>query len=194
MALVNEGMENDLLKATERGIEAKLTPETKAMYDRIVLAGMKHAIHGGANGVMRNLKSAPDPLKACAIGAVNVAFMLLKSQNPYPSPQMIVSTIYASYTLMLQAMDVAAKMKLIEITEGDGGTIDRAMRDASTRIMQATHITPEKFQKAAAAAHGVMKDPAQMQKIKLRIGADRDPRAPEPTPLPEPQEATSETA
>lgn len=191
MALIDEGLENDLLKATEQSIEAKLTPETKEMYQRIVLAGMKVAIRGGANGILRNLANVPDPLQACAVGAVNFAFMMLKSENPNPTPPMLTATIYASYTLMLQAMDVAAKMKLIEVTEGDGGTIDQATRAATDRIATVTHVTPDRLQKAAAAAHGVMKDPQKMQMVRLRAGIDRDPRAPTPTL---PDEAPNEPA
>ncbi len=181
MALINEGIENDLLKAAEKDIESRLRPETRNYYQRIVLAGMKYAIHGGANGVLRGLNTAKDPVKACAIGGVDLAFMLLKSENPHPSPMMLVAASQAGYTLMLQAMDVAAKMKLIEITEGDGGTIDQATRTATDRIMMIMHVTPEKFHAAASKVHGLTKDPAQMQALKLKLGVDRDPRAPMPT-------------
>lgn len=194
MALINEGLENNLLKATEADIEAKLTPEVKEYYQRITLAGMRYAKHGGAEGVMRNLKSAPDPVKACAIGGTNLAFMMLKSQNPYPSPTMLVATAHASYALMLYALDVAAKMKpaVVEITGGDGGTIEKGTRAVTDQIMANMHVTPAKFAKGAEAAHGIMKNPAEMQKIRLKIGADRDPRAPSPT-LPE-AEPTNEPA
>lgn len=184
MALMSKGLDDDLLKATEEHIESRLTPEVKTYFQRIVLAGMKYAIHGGPNGVMRNLKSAPDPLKAIAVGAVNLAFMLLKSENPHPSPTMLVATTHASYALMLQGMGVAAKMGLIEITGGDGGTIDKATKMATDQIMANMHVTPDKMNAAAAKVHGVMKDPAQMQMIRLKTGIDRDPRAPTPT-LPE---------
>lgn len=189
MALVNEGLENDLLKATEQHIESRLTPDVKLYYQRIVLAGMHVAIKGGPTGILRNLRTSPDPIRACAVGGVNLAFMLLKSETPHPSPSMLVATTHAGYALMLQALDVAAKMKLIEITGGDGGTIDKATKIATDQIMANIHMTPDKLNAAAGKVHGVMKDPAQMQAIRLKIGADRDPRAPTPT-LPETPEDT----
>lgn len=194
MAIVNEGIENDLLKATEQRIEAGLNPQAKLDTQRIVLAGMKVAIGGGVNGILRNLKSAPDPVKACAVGAVNLAFMLIKSDQTPPTDRVLAATVHASYLLMLQALDVAAKMGLVEITEGDGGTIDKATRMATNQIAMNMHLTPDKLNTAATKVHGVMKDPKKMQDIRLKIGVDRDPRAPEPTPLPEPQEAASEPA
>lgn len=183
MALMNDGLDNDLLKAAEQDIESKIPPSIRVYYQRIVLAGIKYATHGGADGVFRDIRTQPDPVKVCGIGGANVAFMLLKSENPHPTPQMLQATVHASYTLTLQAMDVASKMKppVLQITEGDGGTIDQATRAATDRILLLTHVTPDKLNTMATKVHGLMQNPQQAQAIRLKLGVDRDPRAPMPT-------------
>lgn len=189
MALMNEGLENDLLKAAEQQIEAGLNPQAKLDTQRIVLAGMKFANQGGGNGIMRGLKTSPDPVKTCAIGGANLAFMLIKGDQTPPTDRVLVATAHASYILMLQGLDVASKMGLVKITEGDGGTIDLATRFTTNQIATNIHLTRERLHIAATQVHGVMKSPEKMQALRLKVGIDRDPRAPMPT-LPE--EAASE--
>lgn len=188
MALVNEGLENDLLRATEQGIEAGLNPQTRVEYQRIVLAGIKIATKGGANGIMRNLRNQPDPVKACAIGAVNLVFLMFKTAQHQNGNMPEKAMVPACYTLMLQALDVAAKMELVEITPD---IIATATKEATNRIMANMRITPDKLNMAASKVHAVTQNAQQMQAIKLKIGADRDPRAPTPT-LPEAEPANAE--
>jgi hypothetical protein len=180
MALVNDGIENDLLKANEEGILERLNPTMRRDVQRIVLAGMKVAIKNASTFVPA-LRLSKDPLRACAESAVNIAFLMMKSEGPNPPDHVQAAAAHASYILMLQAMDVAAKLGLIEVTEGTGGTIDKATRMATDRIFAAIHMTEQKMHTAASRVVQVTKNPEQMQAIRLKIGADRDPRAPQPT-------------
>ena len=194
MALVDSGtatdLDNDLLKATERAIEATMNPKTRRDHDHIVLKGMKVAMKDGPNGLLRNLPTSKDPVRDCALGATNLAFMLLKSETPYPNEQQIVATVYASQSLMLQALDVAAKLGVVEITNEN---VARAGRIVGARVLEAINVPPPKLNALAGKVRGVMKNPEAMQAIKLQIGADRDPRAPQPT-LPETEPTTASEA
>ncbi len=169
-------LKNDLLQQTEAGIEAGLAPDAKRDYQRLVLAGMHVALKDGSKGMMRNLPHSQDPVRDCAIGAVNLTFMMVKSATGYVPEKALVP---ACYTLMLQALDVAAKAGLVEITQE---VITKATKIATDRIFANSRITPDKLNKAAAAVNTVHKDPALMDKVMLAIGAHRDPRASSPTP------------
>lgn len=181
MALINEGMENDILKAAEAAIEAAMNPRTRRDYTRLVIAGMKVAMRGGPQGLMRNLPSSKDPVRDCAIGAVNLAFMMAKTAQSETGNVPENALTYACYGLMLQALDVAAKLGLVEITNE---LVAEATKIATDRIFANMRITPEMLNTAAGKVNDIIKDPAMMEKLKLEIGASRDPRAPTPT-LPE---------
>ena len=185
MALINQGvpeMEDDLLAQTEEGIKAAMDAKTRREHDILVLSGMQAAMKNGPKGMLRNLPISQNPIRDCAIGAVNVAFLTFKESQKEGGAQLSeTSAVYASYTLMLQAMDVAAKLGRIEITGGTGGTIDQAFRIATDRIMANVDMTPEKLTAAAGNVKRVMEDPQMMEKLELEVGAKRDPRAPAPT-------------
>lgn len=185
MALIDEGaepLENDLLAQVEKGLEASMNAQTRRQYDIIVLSGMQAAMKGGTKGMLRNLPQSKDPVRDCAIGAVNVAFLTYKGSQGQGGTQLSEAAVtFASYGLMLQALDMAAKMGLVEITGGTGGTIDQAFRIATDRIMANIDMTKEKLTQAAAKVKNIMQDPQMMEKLELEVGTKRDPRAAQPT-------------
>ena len=183
MALISKGPENDLLKATEEGIAARLVPEVRRDYQRIVLAGVKAAMNNGG-ALLRNLPQSKDPVRDCAIGGVNLTFLMLKEAKGNVPPKAYVP---AAYTLVMEALDMAAKMKLIEVTPE---LIAEATKIATDHIFRLTHLSPQKLNHIAGRVNAITKDPAAMEKIELAIGSKRDPRAAMDTPgLQEPQEA-----
>lgn len=181
MALIDQGLEDGLLKANEDAILAKLDPKMRRDVQRIVLAGMKVAIHGGPNGILRNLPTSKDPVRDCAIGAVNLAFMMVKSQNPTPSSDVLAATAYASYLLMFQALDVAAKMKKVEITPE---VITQATKVATDRVLANMGLTPAKMNMIVSKVGAVTKNPEQMKTINNRIDTELSPRGPAPVARP----------
>lgn len=170
--------DNDLLKANEDAIEARLDPAARRDYQRIVLAGMKSAMaNNGA--LLRNLPQSKDPVKDCAIGAVNLTFLMIKTQNVPFTERLATAATMAAYTLTLQALDMANKMGLVEITPE---VVAQATTIATDRIFQAMHLTPQMMAHAAAKVHAITQDPKAMEQIELKIGAKRDPRAAVETP------------
>lgn len=178
MPLLTKGPENDLLKQTEAGIEAKLSPASRRDYQRIVLAGMKAATAN--NGAMlAKLPTSQDPVRDCAIGGVNVTFLMLKTMNVPPTEKLLTAATMAAYTLVMEALDMAAKMKLVEITPE---VIAQATSIATDRIFAILGVTPEMFNQAAGKVNAITKDPAAMERIEMMIGSKRDPRAAVETP------------
>jgi hypothetical protein len=169
-------VKNKLLQQTEDAIEAGLAPDTRREYQRLVLAGMKAALKDGPKGILRNLPQSKDPVRDCAIGAVNVTFAMIKEAKGQVPEKAVVPACYA---LMLHALDIAAGIGKVEITNQ---VIAQATKIATDRIFAASRISPQMLNKAAGAVNGLRKDPTKMDKVMLAIGAHRDPRASMPTP------------
>lgn len=170
---------NNILEATERQIESQLLPEVKADYDKIVVAGMTAAMHGGANGLTARLKNAPDPIAACATGAVNLV-LLMKAQAKGVMPMK--AMIPAGMTLMLQALDLVDKAGIAKVGVEELG---RATRTFTNHLFKALKITIPMLQKGAASVHAVMQDPTAMEKINRKAGVVQAPGTSTPTPLPQ---------
>lgn len=173
-------LNNKILQSAEAELESKLLPDVKDDYMRIVVAGMRAALHGGAGGslLVERLQRSKDPLTDIAKGAVNLVVALShQSQGVMPMKAMVP----ASMTLMLQALDFADKAKVITVGAAE---LVKATHIWSNRVMTVFHITPAMVNKAADMAHGVMKDPTQMEAINRRAGVVKDPRAGVPTELP----------
>lgn len=169
---------NKLLMAAEQRVEAGLTPENRADYMKIVVAGMRVALDKGPDGIMASLKKSRDPVHDAAVGAVNLV-LLMRKQSRGTMP--IKALVPAAMTLMLQALDFCEKARITKITPKK---LDRATLIFRNQIFGAFHITPDVLKAAAAKAHGVMQDPAQMDIIARRTGVVKDPRASVPTELP----------
>ena len=170
--------DNAMLQQYEQAIEAKLDPQVRGYYQRIVLAGMKSAMaNNGA--MMAKLPQSQDPVRDCALGAVNVTFLMIKTMNVPLTEHLATAITAAAYTLTMQALDMAAKMKLVKITPQ---IIASATSTATDRVFQLIHVTPQMLNNAAQRVHAITQDPKSMEQIELKIGSKRDPRAALPTP------------
>lgn len=171
-------LNNQLLQAAEQQVEAKLTPENRSDYLKIVVAGMRAAGHGGPNGLLAGLRRRQDPIADCAIGAVNLVLLMSKqSKGMMPVRAMVP----AAMTLMLQALDLVDKAGIAKV---DANELGRATHVFTNHLFKSLGISMPMLQNAAQRVHGVMTDPAKMEAIKRRVGASQDPRAGTPTPLP----------
>lgn len=171
-------LNNKLLQAAEQRVEAGLTPENRADYMKIVVAGLRVALDQGPNGIMASLKKSRDPVNDSAVGAVNLV-MLMSKQSRGTMP--IKALVPAAMAIMLQALDFCEKARITKITPKK---LDRATLIYRNHIFSAFRITPEVLKKAAVHAHGVMQDPTKMDIIARRVGVVKDPRASQPTSLP----------
>lgn len=172
MSIINTG--SRLLRQASESIEAKLTPETKDAYNRIVVAGMQAAIARGLDGMMAGITKYKDPIQACALGAVNLVF-LLRGHAIGRMPEQ--AMVPASYTLMLQALSFVEEAKIAKIGPDE---LDRATRLWTNTVFSRMGVTPKKLSMAADRTSAIMNDPAKMAKLHLQTGYTRDPMAPQP--------------
>lgn len=155
---------NTVLKAAERKVEAGLTPETRANYQKIVTAGMKIALKDGPNGILAGLAKSKDPLHDCAKGAINLCLLMRKqARGVMPFKAMVP----AAMTLMLQALDFADKAGVIKVGAVEIGKASRIFAD---EIFKAFGISGQQLQTAATKVHAITQDPAQMARLNLEAG------------------------
>lgn len=72
---------NKVLAAAEAKVEAGLLPQTRASYDKIVIAGMRAGLSGGVESILAGLGQSRDPVYDCARGAVNLVVMLHRQRK-----------------------------------------------------------------------------------------------------------------
>lgn len=162
---------NGILAAAEKKIEASLTPSTREAYDKIVVAGLKVGLNGGKDGILAAVRHREDPIAACAMGAVNLVQMLNRQARNTMPPQALV---WASMTLMLQALDFVDKAKIAPIDKAD---LDRATRLFMKHILQAFGVTPQKLTAMGAETQKIMADPARMDALARQVGIMKAPSA-----------------
>lgn len=171
-------LRNKLLEAAEQRVERGLTPENRADYMRIVVAGLKVAMDKGADGMLASLRQSRDPVNDCAIGAINLVLLMRKQSRGTMPPKALVP---AAMTLMLQALDFVDKTRISRI---DPPKLDRATHIFTNHIFNMFRITPAALKGLGSKVHAITQDPTQMDMIARKVGIVKDPRASVPTGLP----------
>lgn len=172
-------LNNKILDATQDQVEATLTPDIKDDYIKVVASGMKLALDKGGAGLMGRVKASKDPVAEVARGAVTIAIGLrMHSKNTMPLRAMVPGAM----TLMLQGLDILDKSKRVPIGAEE---LNRATAIFGTQLMKYAKVTPKMLNHAAGVVNGIIQDPDKMEKIKLKAGLVKDPRAPTPTLAPE---------
>ncbi len=92
--------------------EAQITPEIMRPYEKLVIAGQKAALHKGPGGILYALGRRENVVLIAVRGAINMVGTL-KSLAPKPPPE--AAMVYASFTLLMRALDFASAAKLIEV-------------------------------------------------------------------------------
>lgn len=164
-------MEDRLLAQTEEAIEARLTPQNRSDFMKIVVAGLKTATHGGPNSILARIRQSKDPVNDAALGAVNLVSMMSRQSRGTMPPRAFVP---AATVLMLHALDFAQKLGIIKITPE---LVAEATKKITDYIFRAFRISNADVQKAAAAAHGVTQDPQAWQQAKIHAGLEKHPEA-----------------
>lgn len=169
---------NKLLEAAEQKIETDLTPQNRANYMRVVVGGMKVAMHGGPKSILSTLKDSKDPISDCAVGAVNLVLLMRKeSRGTMPYKAMIP----AAMTLMLKALDFADRLGLVKITNDE---LVKATHIFTNTLMARFKITAPMIHNAVRKVHGIMQSPRNMELLKRKAGMVVAPNASSPTPMP----------
>src|SRR3990167_3125094 len=152
-------MENSLLKQAEAQIERQLKPEVRQNYMKIVVAGLKLAMNKGGACLLASLKESDVTVSDIVQGAIGIVGLLRKeSKGVMPVNAMVP----AAFALVLQGLDLADKMGVLEVTKP---VLDEATRDFGEGITKALGLTPEKMKSMATQVQGVMADPAKMKQL-----------------------------
>lgn len=170
-------LSNSILVAAEKKIEDGLTPQNKSDYLKVVVAGMHAGMAGGPKSILASLKNSHDPVTDCAKGAINLC-LLLRRQSRGTMP--LKAMIPAAYTLMLHALDFAAKAGMVTI---NNGVVVQATHYFTNHIFSVLKITPQMLQTASTNLHKITSDPAKMELINRKAGVVKSPMASEPTPV-----------
>ena len=132
---------NPLLDKIEQGIEAKLKPEDKSSYDRIVLAGTKIMFDQQTHGMMIEILQGSGDLPSKVAGGITRLIGLLYQASKHTMPMQAV--IPAAITLMVKALDFAERGMGQQL---NAAIIAESAKQTSAAILQQFGVTPEKIQ------------------------------------------------
>jgi hypothetical protein len=171
-------LSNPLLAQAEAKIETNLAPQNRAIYMKIVVAGMRLGLQGGPNSILASLQHSQDPVTDAAKGAVSLCLIMRKdAKGVMPLKAMVP----AAMTLMLKALDFVDRTKMAPIGKPE---LDRATQIFANTMFRAMGITRQGLNNATNKVHAIMNDPDAMAKLNLKAGITRHPMAATPTPLP----------
>lgn len=171
-------LNNPLLQQAEAKVEAGLTPENRANYLKIVVAGLHIGLDKGPDGILASLAQSKDPVADAAKGAISLVLILRKqAKGVMPLKAMVP----AAMTLMLKALDFADRSKIVKV---DNPELVRATHIFTDTMFARFGITKAGLANAASRVNALTNDPAAMAKISLKAGLTRHPNAATPTPLP----------
>lgn len=171
-------LNNPLLQQAEDKIEAGLTPENAANYQKIVVAGLHVGLDKGADGLMAQLARSKDPIADAAKGAVSVVLILRKEAKGVMPVKALVP---AAMTLMLRALDFIDRAKIAPVGQPE---LVRATHIFGDFMFARFGISKAGLANAAQKVHAITQDPVAMTKIQMKAGFLRHPDAATPTPLP----------
>lgn len=171
-------LSNPILARAEAKIETGLTPENRANYLKIVVAGMHIALAKGPDGILASLRRSQDPVSDAARGAVSLCLIMRKqSKGVMPLKAMVP----AAMTLMLKALDFIDRTNIAKIGNPE---LVRATQIFTNTMFRVMGITRQGLTNATNRVNQIINDPNAMAKINLKAGVTRHPNAATPTPLP----------
>lgn len=171
-------LSNALLQQAEDMVESGLTPENRANYDKIVVAGMHAGLSGGPKSILASLQHSADPISDAAKGAVSLVLILRKeAKGVMPLKAMVP----AGMTLMLKALDFVDRSKIAPVAQAD---LVRATHIFTDTVFARFGITKQGLASAGQKVYALTQDPVSMDKINLKAGVTRHPGAATPTPVP----------
>lgn len=136
---------NPLLQKTEAGIEAKIQPENKQAYMRIITAGLKVMFDQKTHQMMLDqLKASDDIVKNVAEGIAGLMAILYKESKEKMPLQ---AAIPASIVLMTKALDFVERTMGVEITPD---LLAQCTQATSEAVLTKFGITPDMVKEAVA--------------------------------------------
>ena len=174
-------LSNPVLQQIEQQIEAGLTPQNRADYMKIVVAG-GHLANANNGAMLVQLSKAPDPIAAAAKGAVGLVLIMRKeTQAPGKVPMPMKAAVPAAMTLMVNALDFISRSKIAPVGQPE---LERAVHIFTDFLFARMGITKVGLANAAQKVHQITTDPQSMAAINLKAGLTKHPMSATPTPLP----------
>jgi hypothetical protein len=171
-------LSNPLLQQAQDKVEAGLTPQNRADYTKIVVAGLHIALDKGPDGILASIGKSKDPITDAAKGAISLVMIMRKEAKGVMPPKAMVP---AALTLMLKALDFVDRSKIAKVGQPE---LVRAMHVFTDFVLARFGISKAGLQNAAVRVHQITQDPTAMAKLNMKAGFTRHPMAASPTPLP----------
>lgn len=155
-------IQNPLLRQVEAKVETSVGKgQNREDWLKVVVAGMRAGLANGPQGILASMKGRPDPVRDCAVGAVNLVLYLRQiSRGTMP----VRAIIPAATTLMLQALDFADSAGIAKIGKQE---LARATHIFTNTMFQAFGITSQMLNRAASDVQGL--DPGKLEAMKSRF-------------------------
>lgn len=163
---------NPLLQQAEDKIAGQLTPDVRANYMKIVVAGMHAALAGGPNSIMATMRQSKDPVADAAKGAVALVLILRREAHGIMPLKAMVP---AGTVLMLKGLGFAEQTGLLKVGEPE---IVRATHIFTDTLFAKFGITKEGIANAATRIHALTQDPRAVQAMSIKAGVIPHPGAP----------------
>ena len=151
---------NPILQKTEQAIEAKVKPEQKAAFQKIIAAGLKLMYADKMRaGVTKSLKEGGDPAQIVGDGVAKLlGIMMNQSKGTMPMQ----AAVPAATILLCEGLDFVEQAGVVKV---DSNVLATAMQEMNSSFMQLLGVTPEKLQ-------------AMMQKAKTSAAPATQPAKP----------------
>lgn len=158
--------QSDVVAAAEAKIESQVPPAQKQNYAKIVSAGMKVALQGGAAGLLGHLTKSKDPIADLVQGSIAIIGILRRQSKGTMPPA---AMIPAMMTLILQGLDYLRKAHIVEeITNDD---VARATQMFINVVLPKLGVTPDKMQGMMQQAQTMAQDPSKVAAMKQAAAA-----------------------
>jgi hypothetical protein len=167
---------NPLLVQVEQAITAKVAPDMKKAFNKIVVAGMKLMYAPQTEKMLRKqMDSGPPPIAAGQGAAKVVGLMLAKSKGTAPFKAMIP----AGVMLTMEALDFLEKAGKAELTPE---LVAEAVQEFGSAVLQVIGVTPDKLEQMMSRVPDAQKQQAQEQQPPQEP-APQQPQPAGPQPL-----------
>lgn len=167
---------NAILQRAEEKIESQLTDDNLENYQKIVVAGMRAGLEGGADSILASLRQSADPITDAAKGAVSMVLILRKQAKGIMPLKAMVP---AAMTLMLKALDFADRASIVKVGQEE---LVKATHVFTDFMFGRFGITKSGLASAGEKVLALTNDPTAMQKIQLKAGIVKHPDATNVTP------------
>ena len=176
-------LSNPLLQQAQDKIEGALTPENRADFMKIVVAGLHIGLDKGPGGLLASMAKSKDPVADAAKTAVSLVILMSREAKGVMPPK---AMIPAAMVLMLHALDFADRSRIVAIREPE---LVRATHIFGDTVFARFGISKAGLANATQRVHALTQDPQAMTKIQMKAGLLKHPMAATPTPLPDSQQA-----